>query len=757
MSMIDAPKYSFRSKQWPEDTFTVIDFQGTEGLSLCYRFEINLVSTRPDIDLKKTMQHPATFTIHREAGDLPFHGILTELSIHQAYQDYVFYHAVLTPKFWWLDLTRHNQVFLEMTAPEILKAVLEDGGLSSLDYELRLQDDYPEWEYVCQYGETHHDFACRWMEREGIYYFFEQTDQGETLILTDSKLAHVPMPQGRTLYYSPPSGLDVAYRQEVIHSLFCRQSLTPQRVKVKDYNYRTPSLNLWGESDVSPELGRGEFYVYGEHVRTPEEGDRLASVMAESLLCREQVFTGQSDVPFFRPGYVFELDGHFREEFNQPYLTTEVRHQGSQAGYLTAGLRETLSVSEKEPVYQNHFTVIPAQMQFRPERKTPKARLYGTMNAKIDASGSGQYAELDDQGRYKVVLPFDLSGRDDGKASTWLRMMQPYGGADHGMHFPLHKGTEVLLTFIDGDPDRPIIAGAVPNTDHPSPVNTANQTMNRITTGGQNKIHIEDKEGSQYILLKSPQSNAFLHMGAPKNHTAGGQAAEKKYNEAEDDSGGESDDDKPGEYNVHLRCDGDFKVETGTWQEFVMGHKWESILGSSEDWVVANHIKTVLGLKNDLTIGNSFELRLGGSTKIEVPEDTSVGINRTALRIMNQNITANKQDIAAVENNLKAAVNDVIGDHLKTLALQQQTIAQRTDTIAAAVRNLASETQNAATLMKNVITSNRNIAEDINAVAQRNENIVNAVNNIGTSTNTIGENTNLNINNTTISTATNFI
>ena len=747
MSIINAPKYSFVSELWPEETFTVIDFQGTEGLSLCYRFEINLVSTKSDIDLKKTMQRPAVFTIHREDGDLPFHGILTQLSIHQAYQEYVFYRAVLTPKFWWLDMTTHNQVFLNMTAPDILRAVLEDGGLTAMDYELRLQNDYPEWEYICQYGETHHDFACRWMEREGIYYFFEQQDYGEKLILTDTKLAHVPMPQGRTLYYSPPSGLDSAHGREIIHSLFCRQSLTPQRVKVKDYNYRTPSLNLWGEAEVSPELGRGEFYAYGEHFRTTEEGGRLASIMAESLLCREQVFAGQSGVPYFRPGYIFHMQGHFREEFNQEYLTTEVRHQGSQVGYLTAGLRKAFSAAEKEPAYHNHFTIIPARLQFRPERKTPKARFYGSMNAKIDASGDGRYAELDEHGRYKVILPFDLSGRENGKASTWLRMMQPYGGEDHGMHFPLHKGSEVLLTFIDGDPDRPIITGAVPNTNHPSPVNTANQTSNRITTAGQNKIHMEDQEGSQRIQLQTPSAGTVFRIGSP-NETE---------NEGENEADSEVEDMKEameaGKAGVLLSTKGPFKVECASCQEMIMGHELKIVLGASETVMAGNDLKMYLLYKNDTILGNSLEISIGPAEEIKVGEAQELGTFKTIVYGKREEILGSDTQIAAEESHLKAKVSKVMASYTGVIAEQNKVMAEEQTKVALAMRTMGQRMQNVAQIIEqigrsqrnivdsedNVVSSEESIAKELKTVAQSMINAGTYNCNIGTSNEIVGQ------------------
>ncbi|MEW5725849.1 MAG: type VI secretion system tip protein TssI/VgrG, partial [Thermodesulfobacteriota bacterium] len=523
MDLLQKKRFSFISKGLGENLFNVVRFSGTEGLSQCYRFEIELVSTEFEVDLGRALQNPAVFTIHRPDGDVPFNGILAEFEQAQAFDDYAFYRAVLVPRFWWLQLTHHNQVFLDLAIPGILEAVLKDGGLAASDFELRLKGDYPKWEYVCQYRESHFAFVSRWMEREGIYYFFEQTPAGEKLILTDTNIAHTAMPEGRTFIYSPPSGLDAAQAEEVLRELRCRQTMLPSKVLVKDYNYRTPSLEISGQAPVLAH-GRGEVYLYGEHFRTPEEGEALAQVRAQELLCREKVFIGHGTVPYIRPGYVFDLAGHYRSDFNQTYLTTAVTHVGNQTAYLISGLKNVLSEVEKEPYYRNEFTTIPSQVQFRPPRATEKARFHGTMNARIDASETGQYAELDHEGRYKVVLPFDLSGRRDGRASAWVRMMQPYAGSDHGMHFPLHKGAEVLLTFIDGDPDRPIIAGAVPNPDHPSQVNNDTQSMCKITTGGRNKIHLEDLAGSERMLFHTPKGNTVFTMGASGGDSGGSES-----------------------------------------------------------------------------------------------------------------------------------------------------------------------------------------------------------------------------------------
>ncbi|PKN32937.1 MAG: type VI secretion system tip protein VgrG, partial [Deltaproteobacteria bacterium HGW-Deltaproteobacteria-20] len=484
-------KFSFSSDALDPDTFGVVKFVGTEGISQCYTFEITLVSDKLDLDLEGVIENPAKITFHRdEGGDVSYHGILLSFEQLHEVNKLAFYRAHLVPRLTWLSFTQHNQVFLGKSVPEIIEACLKDGGLTGADFEMRLQGSYDPIEYVCQYGESHLNFVSRWAQREGIYYFFEQTDAGEKVVFTDTQISHTPLSQGDSITYSPPSGLEASHEREIMSSFHCRMNLTPQSVLLKDYNYRKPSLDVSGSADVDAK-GRGQVYSFGDHARTPEEATRLAKIMAEGLLCRKEVFHGDGSVPYMMPGYTFTLKDHYRGSFNQSYLVTEVSHEGNQTGYLISGI--TTGTEDRGVFYRNSFSSIVSSVQFRPEHTAVRPRISGTLTAKIDAAGSGQYAELDAQGRYKVILPFDISGNKNGKASAYLRMAQPYAGSNHGMHFPLHKDTEVLLTFIDGDPDRPMIAAAVPNPQTPSPVNVNNQTMSAITTAGGNKIHIEDK------------------------------------------------------------------------------------------------------------------------------------------------------------------------------------------------------------------------------------------------------------------------
>lgn len=532
MDLLTHKKYAFASSALAEDDLAVVSFTGDEGISRLFVFDLQLCSKKLDIDLQAVLGRPASFTLHRPGGGkVTWHGMVCGFELQSEFDGLAFYRATLVPRLWWLSLTRHNQVFLDKSVPAILREVLLDGGLTTDDFEFRLQADYPPREFVCQYQESHLDFLSRWLEHEGICYFFEHGGGADKVVFADALAAHKDLPEGGKVAYRPASGLNAGHEEEVAKAFSGRFQAVPAKVLLKDYDYRRPSLELEGRADVD-DRGRGLVFLYGEHFRTPGDGSRLANLRKEELLCRRTRFAGSGSVPVLAPGFLFQLEHHFRSDYNRKYLAVEVRHEGSQSGAFPASALKALGGAEAEVFYRNEFAAIPSDLQYRPARETPIPRVAGFVSARIDAAGTGALAELDPFGRYKVQLPFDLSGRKDAKASAWLRMAQPYAGGGHGMHFPLHKGTEVLLTFMDGDPDRPVIASAVPNAACPSPVLGANQSTNRIVSAAGNEIHLEDQAGSERILMHVPAKASYVRVGAP-NDPDTGQGGDKQRDEHE--------------------------------------------------------------------------------------------------------------------------------------------------------------------------------------------------------------------------------
>lgn len=514
----------FHSAALEPNTLLVLSVEGTESISAPYRFELELVSSNGEIDSAALLKHPAYLGLKqgvtlrggtgRGVRNLKIHGVLSSFSQGEKGGGWIVYRAVLVPKLWRTSLGAGSRIFLNKTAPQIVEEVLKGNGFTSQDYELKLgARDYPKREYVAQYQETDFNFASRLCEQEGIFYFFKQEEEGEKVVFADSTEAYEPLGGEDAVLFRPASangagkgGPSLWLEQESVQEISLHHTPLPKEVVLRDYNYRTPSVDLKVSAPVGDE-GVGTVFLYGDHYADAAEGRALAGVRAEELRCRERIFRGSGTVRSFRSGLTYELAEHYRGDWNRRYVITEVRHKAVQS--MTVG-----SLADVVSSYRNEFACIPADRVFRPERLTPKPRISGTINAKVDAAGSGEYAEIDDQGRYKVQFPFDLSGRSNGTASGYVRMAQPYAGPNGmGMHFPLHKGTEVILTHIDGDPDRPIIASAVPNPETAGPVAGGNQSQCAITTGGGSKLVIEDTAGGQQIALSCPKENTSFHMG----------------------------------------------------------------------------------------------------------------------------------------------------------------------------------------------------------------------------------------------------
>jgi len=630
-------RFEFASRAFGDDKFAVVNMEGYEAISRPFRFELTLVSDDADVDFDKMLQNPATFRIYTADGSssVPYHGMLAEFDqLHQS-DGYVFYRAVLVPRSWQLSLYQVSEVYLdEKPIPALIKKVLESARFTSMDFELKTSGSYRDRSFVCQYQESHLDFLSRWMEKEGMYYWFEHGDH-DKLIIADNRNMH----DARTMAvnYRPADELDTGADSDSVQIFTCRQKPLPRQVILQDYNYRKAATELRATALVS-ERGIGDVMIYGEDFRNIEEGERYARLRAEEIVCGGKVFSGESTVVGLRSGYFMQLTQHYRDTFNGKYLVTEIEHRGSQAGALLNGIRSPFSNGSESPdtSYGNNFRAIAADVQFRPERVTPKPRVAGTMNATIDSEGSGEYAELDEYGQYKVQLPFDQTDKAANKGSARIRLATPYAGSDHGMHFPLHKDAEVLLSFTDGDPDQPVIVGAVPNSENRNVVDADNSHGNRISTAGGNQIYLGDTRGKQVMWLHSPFHNSTIGIG--------------------------STDSKGG------------------------GSIWSSTAGSSESLTFGSANTAVIGIRNSISasfdtsatagvvhkaaIGTSINWTLGsdvtwkGGRSISLDDSESIALKTDAKTQANNEVLISggqRTALAAIVNPLKSKVKKIVG------------------------------------------------------------------------------------------------
>ena len=504
-------RYHFEASQLAPETFEVLRFHGAEGLSTLFAFELGLIATDPDLDFAKVVNQPATFTMMREDEPVPINGIVTDFVQDGRTTEYVGYRATLRPRLWRLSLSFQSRIFQEMAVDEVLRAVLDESGFTSNDYRFALQASYPPSEYCVQYQETDFDFVSRLMESEGIYYFFEHREGRDVVVLTDHRGAHAPIADPAALRFHQGAGM--VDGEETIRRFTCREQIVTGKVQLRDYNYETPET-MTVESQINSQMP-GTRYEYGGGFSDTSEGQRIATVRNEEIEAQRRVMNGRSTSEGLRSGYQFTLEEHFRNSLNADYLITRVEHEGSQREGLNLDLNDPISRQDgseegaSEPGYRNTFTCIPVEVQYRPPRVTPEPDVPGVITARVESAG-GDYAYIDDQGRYRAQMHFDTRDRSDGTATLPIRMKQAYSGSNYGIHFPNHADTEMILAHVNGDLNRPIALGTVPNPSQQSPSVAENKMQNVIRTHAGNQLVMDDTIDKAQVTLESADQNTVL-------------------------------------------------------------------------------------------------------------------------------------------------------------------------------------------------------------------------------------------------------
>lgn len=499
--------FRFEADGMPEDTFHVLSFRGTEALSSLFSFDVELVSKNMSLDLEELLSGNAKLTIKRGGGfpDAVFAGRPAAARQTGSFGEYAYYSVTLRPAFWKFTQLVQSAIFLNKTAPETVDELISEERGFPLNFEMRLTAEYPKQEFAMQHEESVYDYIAWRMEQQGAYFYF--APDGDKVIFSDSPQSH-DGPAG-TIYYSPATGLEGDKTGEVATSFSLCQTPLPARVVVRSYSWKNPNVPIVAEADVSPR-GFGDVYLAHEPAETHADAQRIAEIRAEELKCRAKIYGGVSASPLMRPGAVFTLDRHYNEKFNRDYMVTEVTHEGAQEAFISMGLGIPIRGAAEHLFYRNEFRCIESDTPYRPPRTAPRAKITGVMRAFVDGAGSGARAETDEYGRYKLIFPFDISGRKGGNGSCWIRMSQQQAGPDSGLALPVQPGVEALVSFEEGDPDRPYISGVLASGETGSIYGSGNQNISGLRTAGGNQITINDEDNKQGISMMMPTGSGIM-------------------------------------------------------------------------------------------------------------------------------------------------------------------------------------------------------------------------------------------------------
>ncbi|MBC5764497.1 type VI secretion system Vgr family protein [Ramlibacter albus] len=458
--------------------------EGSEGLSELFRFNLHMRSSSTTLAASSIIGKPVTVKMAITGGPTRYINGICSRFVHSGFdRDFAHYEAEIVPKLWLGTLYRDRKIYQGKTLVEIIKAVLGDVGVT-FDVT-KVSGTYTALDYCVQYDETAFDFVSRLMERAGIFYFFKFADGAHTMWLGDSSSAFVDNTDSKAMRFFPQTGMESPI--DTVSRFAHEYSVVLKTAKANDYDFENPSTALEGSHSAS--AGEGSLYEFGTGHKAASGGTALAKVRVEASQVTSEVLRGDSFAYPFCAGTKFTLSGHFKTALNASFVLRRVHH------------------TARDELYTNSFEAFPAATPFRPPLLTLKPRAAGCETALV-VGPSGEEIWTDKHGRIKVQFPWDRDGKKDDKASFWIRVQQSVAGKSFGNIFIPRIGQEVVITYINGDPERPLVTGSVYNGENTVPETLpANQTMSIIRTRSSkqgsagNEIKLEDKKDSELFYM----------------------------------------------------------------------------------------------------------------------------------------------------------------------------------------------------------------------------------------------------------------
>lgn len=494
-----------------DDVLVPRSFEGTEAMSQLYEYRILCASENSSISPQSIVGKRATLAIVQADSQTEryFDGFVSRFIKHPRrppHRVYYEYELRIVPWLWFLTRTTNCRIFQEKSVPDVMRAIFSELGFS--DFSDRTQDTHNPWDYCVQYRETAFNFLSRLMEKEGIYYYFKHEKGKHTLILVDKAASH----QNCDYQSNVKIETDQSYTrsEDAVHSWERHYSYRSGKWTQQDYNFETPTNDLLAKEDTTLEIKNSyEFFDYPGEYDKRDDGTALTKLRMEEEELPYDTVSGESDCRFFSPGFKFTLLQHEQSDQNDNYTLLSVTHRGRQ-GSLYGG------EGDEEASYANSFRCFPATVQYRAPRATPFSIVHGTQTAVV-VGPSGEEIYTDNYGRVKVQFFWDRLGTKDQNSSCWIRVSQPWAGKAYGGMWIPRIGQEVVVDFLEGDPNRPLIVGRVYNEQQTVPYtlpdnSTQSGFKSNSSPGGSgfNELRFEDKAGSELINIQAQKDMTIL-------------------------------------------------------------------------------------------------------------------------------------------------------------------------------------------------------------------------------------------------------
>jgi len=626
-----------------------------EELSRPFEHQLTLLSAQKDINLDDVLGKPVSVQLGIPKGKFRyFSGYVSRFAQSGMVGRYYRYTATSRPWLWFLSRTADCRIFQEMTVPDIIKQVFADHPTA--DFELKLSASYHKWTYCVQYRETDFNFVSRLMEQEGIYYYFRHDKGRHTMVLVDSTSAHSPYGDYGTIPYVVPERVRRT-DQEYIDSWEISREIQPGLYAQDDFDFERPSAVLLTKKNVRRKHNEADYEIYdfpGEYLQKAD-GDHYTAVRMDELSTQFEIANAATNARGLCVGATFTLSDQTRDDQNREYLVLGANYDLEFSAYE--------GLSDPNPgTYQCSFRAMTTQQQFRPARTTPKPHVTGPQTAVV-VGPAGDEIYTDKYGRVKVQFPWDRYGKKNENSSCWMRVSHPWAGKNWGMIAIPRIGQEVIVDFLEGDPDEPIITGRVYNAEqmppYALPANmTQTGTKTRSTKGGDpsnfNEIRFEDKKGSEQLFIHA-EKNQDIEVEHDETHWVGHDRKKTIDN----------DETTHIKHDRTETVDNNEQISIGVNRTETVGSNESISIGKDRTENVTGDESVGVGKSQTISVGKDQSLTVGRDRTAEVSKNESINVGK------NQTITVSEDRTTSIGKVDKLSVGkELIIDAANEITLQ---------------------------------------------------------------------------------------
>lgn len=639
--------------QLGKDKLLLKEFTCSECVSSPFELRCAALTTQPDLSVERLLGRPVAISVNLDHDKLQeprwFHGVVRHICDAERASPFYVHELTVVPRLWFLSLTKDSRVFQRKTTQEIVESVLRRHGIRTAKWRIDA-GSYARRRYCVQYQESDLNFVSRLLEEEGIHYYFEHAADGHTIVFSDQPTCE-PCPLiDRVRFQYKRTG---EQREHSVLSIVRDATVQSSAVVLQDYDFKKPVTNLLadaGEPDTP-----SEWFEFPGRYFTRSDGERLAKVRLQEIESNSVLFRGSSECRTFACGFQFTLSDHYSDHMNQSFRLIEVKHMLKNSTYQADSTETRLPTAHSESFYSNDFVAVRAPGPYRPKRVAPRPVIEGTQSAVV-VGPKGREIHTDKYGRVKIQFHWDRREKYDDNSSCWIRVCQPWAGKGWGSVAIPRIGQEVLVSFLDGDPDRPVVVGRLyndammPPYPLPAKANLMGFKSKSVHGGGYNEIAIDDTNATEEIRI-----HAQYNMNERVEHDHGMFVGNNRTEEVAVDESitiGNNRTEHVG-VNESITIGSNRTEKVGANEKVSIGSNRNVSVGSNEMQTIGLTRTHSIGINDMLNVGAAQEISVGGIRIV------TVGISQMVNVGMKHSLNAGNQITLSSKKIMLEATEDL--------------------------------------------------------------------------------------------------